>query len=140
MKAEELRACITYANGIDPRVQMTSPNAELWGKTVGHKNALEVTTAIQVYYQRPRINDREHPVIDPTSIRRIINSEWEREAAHQRAIAPKATKHPTQTFRQRNPSEWDRLVAKGRDDHIEDLQSRGIPLTVDQATRGVAPF
>ena len=127
MTPEEMRACITFANGIDPRVQMTAPNAQLWGRTVGHRKAAEVVAAIQVYYERPRINGREHPTVDPTSVRRIINEEYEREAARQRALEPPKGKAPSpMTFRRRNPEEWDRLVRKGAEDRYNELTRRGI--------------
>lgn len=147
MTPEELRACITFANGIDPRVQMTAPNAQLWGRTIGHKAALEVTTAIQVYYERPRINGREHPVIDPTSVRRIINEETETATARQRSLEPPLNKAATpEHFRRRNPKKYDQLFAQAGLDHIRDLEARGIKLhswqenRTSAATRGVAPF
>lgn len=129
MSPEELRACITFANGIDPRVQMTAPNAQLWGRTVGHKQAIEVTTAIQVYYERPRINGREHPVIDPTSVRRIINEETDAAVARQRALEPPKGKAPSPvSFRQRDPAQWDALVRQGAEDRYNELTRRGIPV------------
>lgn len=136
MTPEEMRACITFANGIDPRVQMTSPNAQLWGRTVGHRQAAEVVAAIQVYYERPRINGREHPTVDPTSVRRIINEEYEREAARQRALEPPKGKAPSpMTFRQRNPDEWDRLVRKGAEDRYNELTRRGLQVNPPQHMR-----
>lgn len=136
MTPEEMRACITFANGIDPRVQMTAPNAQLWGRTVGHRQAAEVVAAIQVYYERPRINGREHPTVDPTSVRRIINEEYEREAARQRALEPPKGKAPSpMTFRQRNPEEWDRLVRKGAEDRYNELTRRGIKVNPPQHMR-----
>ncbi len=136
MTPEELRACITFANGIDPRVQMTAPNAQLWGRTLGHKTALEVTTAIQVYYERPRINSREHPVIDPTSVRRIINEKTEEAIARDRALEPPKNKAPNpHNWRQRNPDLWDKHYAEGQRQFHENANR-----LVDATTRGVAPF
>lgn len=136
MTPEELRACITFANGIDPRVQMTAPNAQLWGRTLGRKTALEVTTAIQVYYERPRINGREHPVIDATSVRRIINEETETETARQRALEPPKNKAPNPlSWRQRNPELWDKHYAAGQQQFQESINR-----LAGTTTRGVAPF
>lgn len=130
MTPEELRAAITYANGIDPRVQMTGPNADLWGRAIGHKLAIEVKTAILVYYERYPVSGRENPPISAPMVRKIINDEDARaqaqESAHRALPAPRAN---PMSWRSRNPDEWDRLVAKGRDDHRADLIARGIPLT-----------
>ncbi|MGL3805868.1 hypothetical protein ACSYDW_07185 [Paeniglutamicibacter sp. R2-26] len=132
MTPEELRACIVYANGIDPRIQMTAPNAQLWGRVVGDKTALEVTVATQVYYERPRLNGREHPPIDPATIKRIIFDEDNRAQAMANAQTAIPFKRPTGTWRDRNPGLWDQLYAKGRDEHRADLQRRGIPLQPHQ--------
>jgi len=126
MTPEELRACITYANGIDPRVQMTGPNAQLWGRVVGSKSAAEVTAAIQVYYERPRLNGREHPTIDPASVKRIIADETNRMGAQESASKAIEWKSPSNTFRARNPEEWDRLVRQGAENHKAQLRSRGL--------------
>ena len=129
MTPEELRAAITYANGIDPRVQMTGPNADLWGRTVGHKLAIEVKTAILVYYERYPASGRENPPITAPMVRKIINDEDARaqaqESAH-RALPP--ARNPN-SWRERYPDEWARLVIQGRDDRRAELAARGIPLT-----------
>ncbi|MGP9528170.1 hypothetical protein [Glutamicibacter sp. AOP5-A2-18] len=136
MSPEELRACITFANGIDPRVQMTAPNAQLWGRTIGNKTSLEVTTAIQVYYERPRINGKEHPAIDPASVRKIINEEYDREIARQRALEPPKGKAPNPlSWRQRNPDRWDKHYTEGQRQFQENASR-----LAGTTTRGVAPF
>lgn len=126
---EDLRACIIYANGIDPRIQMNVPTAELWGRTVGHKLAIEVKTAILVYYERYPANGRENPPITAAMARKIISDEDARAEAMQsaqRALPP--ARNPS-SYRSRNPKEWDRLVAAGRDDRRAELERRGIGLT-----------
>lgn len=130
----ELRAAITYANGIDPRVQMTGPNADLWGRTIGHKTAAEAKAAIQVYYERPRINGREHPTIDPTSIRRIINEESDRAAAHTRALEPPPKHNNPTSYRQIDPQRWDALTKQGADAHKAALRKRGLEPHADTCT------
>lgn len=138
MTPDELRACIVFANGIDPRIQMTAPNAQLWGRVIGHKTALKVTVATQVYYERPRINGREHPAIDPATIKRIIFDEDNRAQAMANAQTAIPFKRPTGTWRDRNPELWDQLYVKGREDHRADLDHRGIPLQAHQ--QGAAVF
>ncbi|WP_336715366.1 hypothetical protein [Arthrobacter sp. USHLN218] len=126
MTPEELRAAITYANGIDPRVQMTHPNAELWGRTVGHKEAAEVKAAILVYYERPHPSGRERPPVGAADIRKIIAEETERATAKndaQKALPP--ARNPN-SLRARDPERWDTLVAQGRDQYRAELRARGI--------------
>lgn len=129
MTPEELRAAITYANGIDPRIQMNVPTAELWGRTVGHKLAIEVKTAILVYYERYPANGRENPPISAAMVRRIIRDEDTRAQAMQSAQAALPPARSPVTFRERNPEKWDELMAKSRDDRRAELARRGIPLT-----------
>ena len=126
MSPEDIRAAITFANGIDPRVQMTHPNAELWGHALSSKRADELRAAIIVYYERPHPSGRERPPVDPASIRKIIHDETERGTARSQAIeATKPVRTPG-TYRARNPEAWDRLVKQGRDDYRADLKARGI--------------
>lgn len=129
MTPEELRAAITYANGIDPRIQMNVPTAELWGRTVGHKLAIEVKTAILVYYERYPANGRENPPVSAAMVRRIISDEDTRAQAMQSAQAALPPARSPITFRERNPEKWDELMAKGRDDRRAELARRGTPLT-----------
>ncbi|WP_417372991.1 hypothetical protein [Glutamicibacter protophormiae] len=129
MTPEEVSACIAYANGIDPRVQMTVPNSQLWARVLGRKTSNEVMAGIQIYYERGRVNGREHPAVDPTSVRRIINESYEREEARQRALEPpKGKARNPLSFRQRNPAEWDRLFRQSAEERRDDLTSRGIPV------------
>lgn len=126
MSPEELRAAITYANGIDPRVQMTHPNAELWGRTIGHKEAVEVRTAILVYYERQHPSGRERPPIGAADIRKIIQEETTRAAAKTNAIEASKPTRTIGSFRAADPARWDALVAQGRDEYRADLKARGI--------------
>lgn len=120
MTPEEVSACVAYANGIDPRVQMNTPSAQLWARVIGHRTAREVMAGIQVYYGRGRINGREHPPVDPTSIRRIINESYEREEARTRALEPPRNRVMSpESFRRRNPAEWDRLIEIGKQEFLE---------------------
>ena len=126
MTPDEMRACITYANGIDPRVQMTAPNAQLWGRVVGAKSAAEVVAAIQVYYERPRLNGREHPTIDPASVKRIIAEETGRQSAVESAAKALPPARNPNSFRQRDPERWDALVAQGAAEYKAGLRARGM--------------
>ncbi|MGP5219474.1 hypothetical protein [Arthrobacter rhombi] len=129
MNPEEIRMAVMYANGIDPRIQMNVPTAELWGRVVGHKSAAEVKAAILVYYERYPVNGRENPPVSPAMVRKIITDENDREQAQESAQQALPAARPVATFRTRDPEGWDALVQRGRDEHREDLRRRGIALT-----------
>lgn len=139
MTPEELRMAITYANGIDPRIQMNVPTAELWGRTVGHKRFIEVKTAILVYYERYPANGRENPPISAATVRKIIADEDARAQAQQSAQMAIAPTRTPGSYRERNAEEWDRLVTQGRETHREQLRRLNIPLTDWQTADDPAP-
>lgn len=126
MSPDEMRACITYANGIDPRVQMTAPNAQLWGRVLADKQAIEVTTATLVYYERPHPGGRERPPIDPAAIKKIIYEETNRQTAVSTAKAALPPARNPNSYRSSDPERWDRMVARGREQYRSDLRNRGI--------------
>lgn len=127
MTPDEIQACIVYANGIDPRVQMTGPNKDLWGRVLGQKLYIEVTTAIQVYYERQPPSSRDRPPVDPVAIKKIIFDETARHeaVATARAILPPTIRNPN-SYRASDPERWDAQVARGRDQYRADLRARGI--------------
>lgn len=129
MTPDETRMAIMYANGIDPRVQMNGPTAELWGRSIGHKTPPEVKAAILVYYERYPATGRENPPITAPMVRRIIADEDTRAQAQQSAQKALPAARPPAGFRARDPKAWDALVAKGRDEQRQEWESRKIPLT-----------
>lgn len=129
MNPEEVRMAVMYANGIDPRIQMNVPTAELWGRVVGHKSAAEVKAAILVYYERYPANGRENPPVSPAMVRKIIADEGDREQAQHDAQRALPSARPVATFRSRDPDAWDALKAKGRDEQREQWRRLNIPLT-----------
>lgn len=126
MTPDEIRACVAYANGIDPRVQMTPPNRDLWARVLRDKRYIEVTTATQVYYERLSTSQYGRRPVEPSDIKKIIYEETNRQGAVQSALeAAPRIKNPN-NYRARNPELWEQLVAEGRDKHRAGLRSRGI--------------
>jgi hypothetical protein len=137
MNADETRAAITWANQIDPLVQMNQPTLELWAKVLHGNTPAEVHAAITVYYERPYTGFGKRPPIEAPMIRRIVQQETERATAKASAVKalPRGSADPTASWRDRNPDEWDQLVAKGREDRRKDLERRGIPMMDWQAEK-----
>lgn len=125
----EIQTCITLANGIDPRIQMNMPTRDLWLKVLHGREFAAIHAAIELYYERPAPPNRDRPTIDAPMIRKIIREETERAQAVQSAHKALPPARNPSSFRARNPEEWDRLMAKGRDDRRAELERRGIGLT-----------
>ncbi len=130
MNRDELNQAVIYANAIDEKVPTTPANVDVWTRALATYTLPEAKAAIAVYYERPYTGYGRRPHIEASNVRRVIQQETERITAQQSATRalPRGSKGPTASWRDRNPEEWDRLVAKGRDDRRKDLERRGIPL------------
>ncbi|MDI3330675.1 MAG: hypothetical protein QJR09_08065 [Micrococcus sp.] len=130
MNRKEITQALIYANGADERVPTTPANEDIWIRALTAYTYAEAKAAIQVYYERPFTGYGRRPHIEAHHVRRIIQQETERASAKASAVKalPRGSKDPTASWRERNPEEWDRLVAKGRDDRRADLARRGITL------------
>lgn len=139
MTPDETKASIIYANQIDPRVQMNDPTRDLWDRSLGKYSPAEVVAAIGVYYERPYTGFGQRPVIEPPTIRRIIQQETERMAAQQSALqAPERAAIETRAKRERiqrtATPEYQAAKLQGAVDHLADLEGRGI-IKPDQQKR-----
>lgn len=126
MNEKEIVAAVTYANAIDPRVQSNQPTYELWLRVLSRFRYVEVQAAIQLFYERYS-DPSSRPVVDPSSIRRIIGQEVTRAAAHHDALEakPREITNPM-SWRSKNPDAWDRLMAEGAARRQADLKARGV--------------
>ena len=132
MEPTEVAQAMTYANQIDPRVQLTDANVDVWWEGLRNVTADSARWAIKTHYASSNANGEGAHVINPATIRRLITAELQRREAKQRALEPPRNKVANpMSWRQRNPGEWDRLFAKGAQDHREDLARRGL---LNQAT------
>lgn len=126
MTPVEATAALTYANQLDPRVPVNEANADLWASALVGNTADQVKWVIKDHYTRS-LNGRGEPqTITPAAIRHRARVENERAAAKRAALtrAPERNTHP-ESWRSRNPAEWDRLKTQGAVDRLEQLERTG---------------
>lgn len=147
MKPPEIAQAITYANQIDPRLQITDPLVDVWVIGLSHVRADLAKWAIQKYYADANSDGRGSQPITPAAIRRLITSEANKRESQQRALEPPKNKaFKVSDFRKRNPELWDELYQQGREQFYADLKAKGIqatpPWETNQATlnEGVHSF
>lgn len=134
----EVAQALTYANQIDARVQLNDANVDVWWAGLKAVNASAARWAIKKHYATSNANGEGAAVVNPAIIRRLITAELQQRESKQRALEPPRNKapHPI-SFRKRDPERWDALVEQGRQEHLADLQRRGI---ITQATLNEGGF
>lgn len=145
MTPEEIAAAITYANQIDPRVQLTDANLEVWSVGLSTVKAQNVRWAINQHYANGNANGEGVHVVNPASIRRKITEAQNTHDRKQRALEPPLNKaFKVGDYRKRNPELYDELFQQGREQYYEDLKRRGInatpPWETHQATLNEGGF
>ena len=122
MNAEETVLLLTWVNQHDPRVQLNAASRDIWAYSLSPFTAAEAKQAILDHY---RLND-SIPVT-PGAIRKRADDHRAvtqgRESAKQ---LPAASWPNPNSWRKRNPEEWDRLVEQGRQEREDDLRARGL--------------
>lgn len=139
MKPPEIAQAITYANQIDPRIQITDPLVDVWVIGLSHVRADLTKWAIQKYYADANGDGRGSQPITPAVIRRLITTEANKRESQQRALEPPKNKAVrVGDFRKRNPELYDELYQQGREQFYADLKAKGIhanpPWETTQAT------
>lgn len=127
MEGHEVAQAMTYANQIDPRLQLTDANVDVWWEGLQSIPADAARWAIKKHYASSNANGEGAPVVNPAIIRRLITAEKQRREAMQRALEPPKNKAPNPlSFRKRDPERWDALVRQGAEERYNDLKRRGI--------------
>lgn len=129
MSPDEAATLLAFANQVDPLVSVNDANAEVWWAALQRQEFAKAKWCITDYYANTAPGrDGRIPALTPGVLRHRIGDKAQTVTAQQRALNPPKPYRDPNSFRDRNPDEWDRLVAQGRDARRADLQNRGIPL------------
>jgi len=121
MDHKQTIAMLTWINQVDPRVMLNEANVEVWAYAM---SATPADIAKQAVLEHYKANDSI--AASPGAIsKRAINIRNSREAKTSALEALPPIKHPN-SWRSRNPEEWDRLFEQGREQRRADLQARGL--------------
>lgn len=127
MTPEECAVLMTYANQIDPRVQLNDATLDTWWAALEHEGFEQAKWCIRDYYATANPNEnRGMPTLLPAALRHRISAQKERAESQRRAITATTPTRSPSSFKERNPAEWERLVRQGRDQYRAELRSRGI--------------
>lgn len=121
MDHKQTIAMLTWINQVDPRVMLNEASAETWAYAMRN---IPTDVAKQAVLEHYKAN--ESIAASPGAIsKRSANIKNSRDAKQNALEAsPAPFKHPN-SWRSRNPEEWDRLVEVGRQERIADLKARG---------------
>lgn len=132
MDQRQTIAMLTWINQTDPRVMLNEASVERWHYAVRPYEQAVVKQAVLEHYK----HHEDIPASSAAIAKRAGYIASSREAG-QRAMAIEATPTPQQqnaadgnlfkSWRQRNPEEWARLMAKGAAERRADLEARGLP-------------
>lgn len=127
MTPQECAVIMTYANQLDPRIQLNDPTLDVWLTATASLSVEEAKWGIKDYYANANPNDaRGVPALQPATLRHRVSQARERAGAKGRAIeATKPVRHPS-GYRASDPEHWDRLVAQSQEQHRQDLRRRGV--------------
>ena len=130
MNEEQVVHCLTYLGQLDPRVQINEATSDLWFYAIEALPQDQVIWVMRDYYATANPNSVGGvPALTPATLKHRLRDMRERTESKQRALEPPAKIKNPMSYRQRNPEEFARLMAKGRDDRRAELARRGIPLT-----------
>ena len=121
MDHKQTIAMLTWINQVDPRVMLNEANVEVWAYAMQNVAGDIAKQAVLEHY---KANDSI--AASPGAIsKRASNIKNSREAKQAAITALPPAKHPN-SWRSRNPEEWDRLAEQGRLERRADLETRGL--------------
>jgi hypothetical protein len=121
MDHKQTIAMLTWINQVDPRVMLNEANVEVWAYSMQSYPVDIAKQAVLEHYKA-----HENIGATPGAIsKRAGNIRTSREA-RQSAIEALPPARDPNSWRSRNPEEWDRLLEVGRQQRRQDLISRGI--------------
>jgi len=120
MDHKQTIAMLTWINQVDPRVMLNEANVEVWAYAM---SATPPDVAKQAVLEHYKAN--EGIAASPGAIsKRAANIRNSREAKTSALEALPPGRDPN-SWRTRNPEEWDRLAEQGRLKRRADLEARG---------------
>ena len=120
MDTKQTIAMLTWINQVDPRVMLNEANVEVWAYSM---SAYPADIAKEAVLQHYKANDSI--AASPGAIsKRALNIKSSREAKNAAITALPPARDPN-SWRSRNPEEWDRLFEVGRQQRQADLKARG---------------
>lgn len=121
MDHKQVIAMLTWINQVDPRVMLNEAAAETWAYAMRTIPADVAKQAVLEHYKA-----HESIAASPGAIsKRAGNIKTSRDAKTSAITAGPIVKHPN-SWRSRNPEEWDRLFEEGRQARRAELTARGI--------------
>ncbi len=121
MDHKQTIAMLTWINQVDPRVMLNEASAETWAYAMRN---IPTDVAKQAVLEHYKAN--ESIAASPGAIsKRSANIKNSRDAKTSAITAGPPVKHPN-SWRFRDPEEWDRLFEQGRQARRDELTARGI--------------
>lgn len=121
MDHKQTIAMLTWINQVDPRVMLNEAAAETWAYAMRTVPADVAKQAVLEHYKA-----HESIAASPGAIsKRAANIKTSRDAKSRAITATPGGVRDPNSWRARNPAEWDRLKEAGRQARLADLRSRG---------------
>lgn len=121
MDHKQTIAMLTWINQVDPRVMLNEANADVWAYAMRNVTGDVAKQAVLEHYKA-----NESIAASPGAIsKRAANIKTSQDAKARAVEALPPVKHPN-SWRSRNPAEWDRLFEIGREQRRAELESRGL--------------
>lgn len=129
MELIETTKLIIWINQFDPFVQANDAAADIWHHSMVPISYREAEAAVVEHYRANPGQQAQPGAI----LKRALNNRSTKDAG-QRAIEVPQTRREInatdgkrmQSWRQRNPEEWTRLMEEGRQERLADLRRRGL--------------
>ena len=122
MDHKQTIAMLTWINQVDPRVMLNEANVEVWAYAMQNVAGDVAKQAVLEHYKA-----NESIAASPGAIsKRALNIKNSREAKAQALEPPLPPYKDPNSWRARNPEEWDRLMEQGRQERRDDLKARGL--------------
>lgn len=121
MDHKQVIAMLTWINQVDPRVMLNEAAAETWAYAMRNIPANVAKQSVLEHYKA-----HESIAASPGAISKRAGNIKNSLDAKTRALEPTPrTYADPNSWRARNPAEWDRLMEQGRQERIADLTARG---------------